>query len=217
MGSSPSSAHIAPPPRARPRLPSLHSDEWFHGELEEQRHEAGPQESALLPLLAAVPPPISGLPPPEYILESSLHAQLLWYSTAGRRPQQPPAVKMLVEQLWEKNQKLSAVSLDSGQTSDTLVSDGLQQLLSSRGSYSSMVSKSFYLTAVMRLERNRRSGQVPLSRQILLTVTLQIPKFRVVRSIPSEFECLNCLPSMTSLCRRAVSGLKVSPFRKIFA
>ena len=52
-------------------------------------------------LLTLLPPSV--VTPPEYILESTLSSQYLWYLTAGQRMPQPNEVKLLIEQLWQSN------------------------------------------------------------------------------------------------------------------
>jgi hypothetical protein len=66
-------------------------------------------EFAKQPLQKALtlPPPVSE--PPVYILESSLHTQQLWYSTAGQRPRQPPNEREYFEKMWSKNFEQSNV------------------------------------------------------------------------------------------------------------
>jgi hypothetical protein len=67
------------------------------------------QEFARQPLQKALSLPPPATEPPLYILESSLETQQLWYSTAGRRPKQPPQERAYYEQLWAKNFESSSV------------------------------------------------------------------------------------------------------------
>jgi hypothetical protein len=48
--------------------------------------------------------------PPMYVLESTLETQQLWYSTAGRRPQQPEQEREYFEKLWSKNFEQSEIN-----------------------------------------------------------------------------------------------------------
>lgn len=63
--------------------------------------------SGIALLLSLLPRPKA--PPPQYILESPLSAQLLWHATAGQRPPQPHAVRELIYQLWSKNVRESQI------------------------------------------------------------------------------------------------------------
>lgn len=52
---------------------------------------------------------------PDYILEDTLATQMLWHSTAGKRPRQPADERRRCERLWEQNfRNSSAVDLISG-------------------------------------------------------------------------------------------------------
>jgi len=55
----------------------------------------------------SLPPPVTQ--PPQYILESKLSTQQLWYSTAGKRPRQPTQERQYYESLWRKNFEVSCV------------------------------------------------------------------------------------------------------------
>jgi len=98
--------------------------------------------------------------PPQYILESSLAFQQLWYETAGRRPRQPREEREYFEKIWEQNFQKSGVEKKSqSQTSSNRevtkqkVEDG-EVLFRGEGPFSNAVSKCFqnFSFSSMRLQ-----------------------------------------------------------------
>ena len=156
-------------------------------------------------LLSRFPPAAEG--PPDYILESTIETQHLWYLTAGKRPQQPVRVKVLVEQLWAKNYKLSEVSYNSSSngggsdgggttTGDVDVDINAVKPVLQCGAvehhssvHSSTVSKSFNLQTTVRSVSNHHvsahdcrpdAHSVAVVKSSSLSMTLQVPKYRIV-------------------------------------
>lgn len=87
--------------------------------------------------------PISA--PPDYILESSLSMQQLWYTTAGQRPQQPENERDYYEHIWRQNDALSNVEPVEKEEAkyDSCLNDGVVVLCKSKCPFSIAVSKSF--------------------------------------------------------------------------
>lgn len=118
--------------------------------------------------------------PPFYVLESSLETQQLWYITAGQRPKQPDKERKYFEKLWEQNFENSSVKENNTNThtNGTLrVINSIEKLpksdfngeilLRGAGSFTNSVSKSFVDIA-------------------MTSITIQIPRFRVVKTINSS-------------------------------
>jgi hypothetical protein len=68
-----------------------------------------PLSSFKKPMLKAFSLPSPVTDPPVYILESNLETQKLWYTTAGKRPQQPMRERIYFEELWLENFEKSSV------------------------------------------------------------------------------------------------------------
>ena len=121
----------------------------------------------------SLPIPVSN--PPSYILESSKDTQLLWYETAGQRPQQPKHEREYYEKLWERNFETSEVKYESNSPDNidsiSLMDENMRvdtDIVSGNivergtGPFSMSVSKSF-------------------QNHDISCVTLQMPSFRVIR------------------------------------
>jgi hypothetical protein len=161
-------------------------------------------------LLSALTPPKA--PPPQDVLESPLDAQLLWHATAGRREPQPREVRELVSQLWSKNLRESACALPPSRTGGggaeavevgrdcvprvvALRGGGSAlQLFAGPGLHSSTVSKSFHMRVVppasfSATTATATAAVAPPAASVVLTMTLQVPKFRVLRLPPRRLDC----------------------------
>jgi hypothetical protein len=82
--------------------------------------------SATPPLTHALTLPVGVSAPPQYILDSSLETQQLWYHTAGLRPKQPAKERNFFERLWFQNFQRSEVTYD----------DSLEKILTRSSSWS---------------------------------------------------------------------------------
>ena len=125
----------------------------------------------------SLPPPATSAP--MYVLESTLATQQLWYSTAGLRPKQPQQEREYFENLWERNFQNSDVPdnnfdvpsiINEAAPKKTIVKDEVpfkeydgEILFRGKGPFSNSVSKSF-------------------SDHDVAAMTLQIPRFRIVRT-----------------------------------
>lgn len=146
-------------------------DYQIHGPLEPESQE-GPLRKAL-----SLPPPVTD--PPIYVLESSLDTQHLWYLTAGTRPRQPIEERKFYEQQWLKNFAESQVEYERGEMNRTeepkenLVNlkneFGEEVRYRGKGPFSNAVSKSFM-------------------DHCLSSLTIQIPRFKIVRNIAKQEE-----------------------------
>ena len=122
-----------------------------------------------------LPPPVSE--PPVYILESSLHTQQLWYSTAGQRPRQPASEREYFEKVWMKNFEESKVQ-ENLENLDSLLqkpkfergspTSNREVLYRGKGPFSNSVSKSF-------------------ADHRIACMTLQLPRFRVSKGEKGEY------------------------------
>lgn len=105
------------------------------------------------PLQKALTLPIPVSEPPFYILEASLETQRLWYTTAGRRPQQPQKERDYFEKLWKENFDRSKVQYSSNNSPSpsqstsgkrTKLNDFTGEVLyRGRAPFSNAVSKTF--------------------------------------------------------------------------
>lgn len=146
------------------------------------------QSNNRIAMLLSKFPPVAEVPP-DYILESNIATQHLWYITAGKRPSQPIRVKTLVEQLWAKNYKLSEVSYSTGANEED---DGAEKHAPEteqhrRSVHSSTVSKSFTFQTTIRNSNNTHvnahdNHSIAMVTVSSLVMTLQVPKYRVVHA-----------------------------------
>jgi len=190
----------------------------FHAQ--RQGSGSAPGRSGIGLLLTAMPPPKA--PPPQHILEAPLATQLLWHSTAGQRPPQPPDVRELVSKLWSKNYRESACvapHADPGETNggDEEIGGGrprsvsvdggehARQLFAGRSLHSSTVFKSFHMVvqhaprADCDVESSQRRHRffpegAPPQASLVLTMGLQVPRYRVVSRIPAGWARDQCVP-----------------------
>ena len=148
-----------------------------------EKGEEVPQEDQSIQRALSLPPPATAAP--MYVLESTLATQQLWYSTAGLRPKQPQQEREYFENLWERNFQNSDVPDNSltlpQKRSDmdivpkkVIVKDEVpfkeydgEILFRGKGPFSNSVSKSF-------------------SDHDVAAMTLQIPRFRIVRTSNGE-------------------------------
>lgn len=124
--------------------------------------------------------PSPAFAPPQYVLESSIEYQHLWYMTAGKRPPQPKDERDEIMQAWAENFKKSEVSYPDSPPSDEKVlqhlnhgseretklnidaETGLEVLYTAAHPNSYSVSKSFVFDE-------------------LAAMSVSLPKFRVVK------------------------------------
>lgn len=106
---------------------------------------------------------------PQYILESSLDSQKLWYLTAGSRPAQPQEERSYYENLWKSNFEKSAVDYSQYDVSPSQISKlgkiefDEEILQRGKGPFSNVVSKSFFNSKITNM-------------------TLQLPRFKVIKT-----------------------------------
>lgn len=123
------------------------------------------------PLQRALSNPPPATVAPDYILESSLETQKLWYVTAGQRPQQPRREREYFEQLWQSNFQSSSVDYSKSPSSktDSIPKSELPGDIIFRGDslFSNSVSKTFGDDSIQSL-------------------TIQVPQYRVMETRQKE-------------------------------
>lgn len=145
--------------------------------------------------------------PPSYILESKLETQYLWYKTAGNRPPQPTEERKYFEKLWMQNFKLSSVDYKTknNNTSNFSTSDESKEKENLVQNENSSTRSTKVLGLANADEEHDRSdidgsidvlfkGNCPFSYAVsksflegdIKSMTLQIPRYRVVRSADNE-------------------------------
>jgi hypothetical protein len=144
---------------------------WFEDqESPSLQHSAIGDDFAHQPLQRALTLPAPATEPPMYVLESSLETQQLWYSTAGRRPQQPEQERKYFENLWKQNFDASEIpSEETKQAPQKNSNNSIRVKTESRADvlfrgkspFSNSVSKSF------------SSAQVS-------SMTIQLPYYRII-------------------------------------
>ena len=162
----------------------------------------------------SLPPPATQ--PPMYVLESTLQTQHLWYLTAGMRPKQPAQEREYFERLWrqnfdnslvqykeaaEKDEKTIITSAPSSSSAGQLISPTNSALTFNQGSSqnpsTNKATKAHLRDEVPFKECNGEilyRGKGPFSNSVTRSfpehdisgMTLQVPRFRIVRTIDGE-------------------------------
>lgn len=123
----------------------------------------------------SLPTPVTD--PPIYVLESSLHSQHLWYETAGTRPRQPLEERMFYEKLWQQNFRESKVEYSDHQSSGA--NEPKENFVNLKNEFDEDVlfcGKSPHSNAGSKSFMNHR----------LSSLTVQIPRFKIVRKMGSK-------------------------------
>lgn len=153
-------------PASRRRRGLSEDDPWgWFEEIERTPSFAEEQDKGASMLQKALSVPGANTEVPPYILEEPLDSQQLWHMTAGRRPRQPTPEREAFEKMLEQNFRNSEIdySRSPSVTADKPLQPGDIEVLEKGVSpFGTAVSKSFY------------GSDVPV-------ITLQLPKFRVVR------------------------------------
>jgi hypothetical protein len=127
------------------------------------------------PIQQALTLPAPASEAPLYVLEEPLETQKLWYNTAGKRPVQPADERAHFEQLWSQNfeqseiqeNKISQPFNNTSQVSSPKKADHIYVAYRGKSSFSNSVSKSF-------------------PSQLVSSMTIQAPYFRIVRNLKTE-------------------------------
>ena len=124
--------------------------------------------------------------PPQYVLESSIEYQHLWYSTAGRRPKQPDTEREHFHNLWKENFRNSEVDYDSSDSPSSSKSDAVLLHALYEASSAAEGKPSFdQETGIQVLYTAPHPNSYSVSKSFvydeLAAMALSIPKFRVVQ------------------------------------
>ena len=129
--------------------------------------------------------------PPQYVLESSIEYQHLWYSTAGRRPKQPETEREYFHNLWKENFRNSEVNYDDSDSPSSSKAEAIMQTANASLTHSyrhngAESKPSVDLeTGITVLYTASHPNSYSVSKSFvydeLAAMSLSIPKFRVVQ------------------------------------
>ena len=130
--------------------------------------------------------PSAQTPPPQYVLESSIDFQHLWYSTAGRRPKQPDAEREYFHKLWSENFRNSEVNYESTNSPSSAITDAILPPSVNLTSGDTECEPKLNLETGLQVlytafHHNSYSVSKSFVHDELAAMSLSIPKFRVVR------------------------------------
>lgn len=137
---------------------------------------AGPiePESTEEPLRKALSLPTPVTNPPMYVLESSLDTQHLWYLTAGTRHRQPLEERRFYEQIWQQNFAASQVEYPDLQSPE--INEPNENFINLKNEFGEEV---LFCGKV----HNSKAVSKSFMNQRLSSLTIQIPRFKIVKNI----------------------------------